>query len=204
MITIALVDTSLDEALRQAVSTLLEGGIIAYPTETIYGLGVKYDNEKALRRLYEIKDRPREKTIPIIIGSVEQLSLLVNSFNDKAECLMQKFWPGPLTLIFDARSGLNSYITCSDKIAIRIPGESFALDLARAAGFPITATSANISGLPAARNVAMIRKYFNDRIDLIINGGTSQNTQPSTIVDVTRGTPLILREGAISSSRILI
>ncbi len=192
----------MDEALRLAVLTLLEGRIIAYPTETIYGLGAKYDNEKALIRLYDLKHRPHEKTIPIIIGGVEQLSLLVNSVNDTARLLMQKFWPGPLTLVFYARSGLNSYITCTDKIAIRIPGESFALDLVNKAGFPITATSANISGFPPASNTAMISKYFNDRLDLIVNGGTSQNTQPSTIVDVTRETAVVLREGVISASHI--
>ena len=90
----------------------------------------------------------------------------------------------------------------TDKIAVRIPGESFALDLVRAAGFPITATSANISGLPAARDASMISEYFNDRLDLIIDGGTSRNTQPSTIVDVTGQTAVVLREGAISASRI--
>ncbi len=153
-------------------------------------------------RLYELKHRPHEKTIPIIIGSVEQLSLLVNSVNETAADLIRRFWPGPLTLVFDARRGLSSYITCTDKIAVRIPGQSFALDLVRASGFPITATSANISGLPAARDVSMISEYFNDRLDLIIDGGTSQNTQPSTIVDVTRQTAVVLREGAISASRI--
>jgi len=188
--------------IERAVLSLFHGGIIAYPTETLYGLGAKYDNEQALMRLYELKRRPHENTIPIIIGSVEQLSLLVNSVNETAADLIRKFWPGPLTLVFAARSGLISYITCADKIAVRIPGESFALDLVRAAGFPITATSANISGFPAARDVSMISEYFNDRLDLIIDGGTSQNTQPSTIVDVTRQTAVVLREGAISASRI--
>ena len=188
--------------IERAVLSLFHGGIIAYPTETLYGLGAKYDNEQALMRLYELKRRPHENTIPIIIGSVEQLSLLVNSVNETAADLIRKFWPGPLTLVFAARSGLSSYITCADKIAVRIPGQSFALDLVRAAGFPITATSANISGFPAARDVSMISEYFNDRLDLIIDGGTSQNTQPSTIVDVTRQTAVVLREGAISASRI--
>lgn len=153
-------------------------------------------------RLYDLKRRPREKTIPIIIGSAEQLSVLVNSVNETAAALIRKFWPGPLTLVFYARSGLSGYITCADKIAVRIPGESFALDLVRSAGFPITATSANISGLPAAKDAAMISEYFGERLDLIIDGGAAQNTQPSTIVDVTRGKAVVLREGAISALRI--
>lgn len=203
MFTIKISDNKSNESLRHAVLTLSDGGIVAYPTETIYGLGVKYDDEKALMRLYALKHRPHEKTIPIIISSVNQLSLLVPSVNSTAQYLIEKFWPGPLTLVFDALSGLNSYITCADKIAVRIPGESFALDLVRAAGFPITATSANLSGRPAARDVTMISMYFNDHIDLIIDGGTSQGSQPSTIVDVTRQKAVILREGAIAASRIL-
>ena len=202
MPTLYLSTENTDRLIAQAVSSLLDGGIIAYPTETLYGLGARYNNEQALTRLYELKRRPHEKTIPIIIGGVEHLSLLVNSVSETAADLIQNFWPGPLTLVFDARSGLSSYITCADKIAVRIPGESFALDLVRAAGFPITATSANISGLPAARDVSMISEYFNDRLDLVIDGGTSRNTQPSTIVDVTRQTAVVLREGAISASRI--
>ena len=203
MPTLHLSPKNTDRLIEQAVSSLFHGGIIAYPTETLYGLGARYDNEQALMRLYELKRRPHEKTIPIIIGTVEHLSLLVNSISETAADLIRKFWPGPLTLVFDARSGLSSHITCTDKIAVRIPGESFALDLVRAAGFPITATSANISGLPAARDVSMISEYFYDRLDLIIDGGTSRNTQPSTIVDVTRQTAVVLREGAISASSIL-
>jgi L-threonylcarbamoyladenylate synthase len=202
MPTLYLSAENTNRLIVQAVLSIFHGGIIAYPTETLYGLGAKYDNEQALMRLYELKRRPHEKTIPIIIGSIEQLSLLVNSVNETAADLIKKFWPGPMTLVFDARSGLSSYITCNNKIAVRIPGESFALDLVRAAGFPITATSANISGLPAARDASMISEYFNDRVDLIIDGGTSQNTQPSTIVDVTRQTAVVLREGAISARRI--
>jgi len=154
---------------------------------------------RLLMRLYELKRRPHEKTIPIIIGSGGTF-ISTGKFNKRDGCRLDTeilAWPAYAGL--RCPSGLSSHITCTDKIAVRIPGESFALDLVRAAGFPITATSANISGLPAARDVSMISEYFYDRLDLIIDGGTSRNTQPSTIVDVTRQTAVVLREGAISA-----
>ncbi|HMK55343.1 MAG TPA: L-threonylcarbamoyladenylate synthase [Dissulfurispiraceae bacterium] len=188
------------EAVRLSVSKLFDGGIIAYPTETLYGLGAKYDNNAALARLFELKRRPRERTLPIIIGCVEQLEILANAVNETAEGLIRRFWPGPLTLVFDAKSGLNEHITCNGKIAVRIPGRSFALDLARSAGFPITATSANISGEPAAGNISMIETYFDHKLDLAVDGGEAIGSVPSTIVDVTGETAVVLREGAISAS----
>jgi len=183
---------------------MMNGGTIAYPTETIYGLGAKYDDENALKKLYRVKQRPCEKTVPIIIGSIEQLSLLAEDVSNAAADLIARFWPGPLTLIFRARSGLNSYITWNGKVAIRIPGASFALDLVRASSFPITATSANISGLPPARTAARIADYFADTLDLIIDGGESPTAVPSTIVDVTDNTPVVIREGAIKTSLLFV
>jgi L-threonylcarbamoyladenylate synthase len=204
MIPVKLKDANADEMIRRAISIMMTGGVIAYPTETIYGLGAKYDDDSALIRLYGLKQRPREKTVPIIIGSIEQLSLLVEFVNNTAADLISRFWPGPLTLIFRAKSGLNRHITSNRKVAVRIPGASFALTLVRAACFPITATSANISGLPPARNTAMIADYFADSLDLIIDGGESPTVVPSTLVDVTNNTPVVLREGAIKTSLLFV
>ncbi len=191
-----------EEVIQRAVSILVGGGIIAYPTETTYGLGARYDEGTALKKLYDLKRRPHEKAMPIIIGSVDQLSLLAVDVNDKAADLISRFWPGPLTLVLCARNGLNDYITSEQKVAVRIPGESFALQLVRAAGVPITATSANISGRPPAINAEMVAGYFAAGLDLIIDGGKSQTALPSTIVDVTGKTPIVLREGALSISNI--
>ncbi|MBE0427012.1 MAG: threonylcarbamoyl-AMP synthase [Nitrospirae bacterium] len=186
-----------------AVETLKKGGIIAYPTETFYGLGVKFDIEDSLKRLFEIKKRPEEKAIPLIIGNKELLHTLTSSINNKAMVLINRFWPGPLTLIFSARDNLSDYITAGTcTIAVRIPGESFALQLAKAAGFPITATSANPSGMPPALNVETVTKYFGDKIDLIIDGGHSPGGSPSTIVDVTGDDIKIVREGTIDRKQI--
>ncbi len=192
-----------DEIIRQAISVLNGGGIIAYPTETLYGLGAKIDDEAALKRLYDMKRRPREKTIPIIIGSAAQLCLLAESVNQTAHDLIERFWPGPLTLIFNALKGLSAYVTSDHKIAVRVPGESFALQLARSAMFPITATSANISGMPPARNASMVQDYFGESIDMIIDGGESSSPVPSTIIDVTQEPAVVLREGVIEVSGFL-
>lgn len=194
---IKLNSENLDETVKAAISVLVKGGIVAYPTETFYGLGVKYDIESALKRLYEIKKRPREKTMPLIIGNIEQLSLLTYAVNNSAWKLTKKYWPGPLTIIFRARSGLSEYIVSRGKIAVRIPGESFALKLAQAAGFPLTATSANISGRPPADSAQTILDYFNHNLDLIIDGGMTESKSPSTIVDTSEDRIKILRKGLL-------
>lgn len=194
---IKLTDENIGEVINKAIAVLKNGGIVAYPTESFYGLGVKYDIEPALKRLYEIKKRPQEKAMPLIIGSMEELFLITDSVNESASDLINRFWPGPLTILFRARSGLSEYIVSKNKVAVRIPGESFALRLARAAGFPITSTSANISGMPPADSASMVSDYFEKDIDLIIDGGKTKGRLPSTIVDITGDMPKTIRQGPI-------
>lgn len=189
----------MEQVLHQAVGMLKNGGIIAYPTETFYGLGVKFDLEDSLKTLYDIKQRPEEKAMPLIIGNKELIPIVAKSVNKIAVSLMDRFWPGPLTLIFPAIESLSEYITAgTHKVAVRIPGESFALQLAKTAKFPITATSANPSGLPPARDAETVIRYFGDKIDLVIDGGTTSGGLPSTIVDITENKINILREGVIN------
>ena len=191
-------ELSLAETVQKAVEILLSGGIVAYPTETFYALGVKFDMEDSLNKLYTIKQRPVEKAIPLIIGHRELLSILTSSVNRTAMSLMDRFWPGPLTLVFPAIGNLSDYISAgTHTVAVRIPGESFALQLAKSAQFPLAATSANISGRSPARDAKTVIEYFNDMIDLIIDGGKTPGGLPSTIVDVTGDNVRILREGII-------
>ncbi len=190
-------ETSITVAVIEAIAVLDVGGIVAYPTETFYGLGVKFDIENSLKRLYGIKQRPKEKAMPLIIGDKGLLSLIVASVNDTAISLMERFWPGPLTILLPAKGGLSEYIVSEGRVGVRIPGESFALYLAKEAGFPITATSANISGMPPAENAETVLTYFGDKIDLIVDGGPTPGGFPSTIVDVIEEEIRILREGAI-------
>jgi L-threonylcarbamoyladenylate synthase len=191
------------KTLRSAADCILQGGIIAYPTETVYGLGARYDDEQALERLYRLKRRPEDKTMPLIIGDVASLNLLAEFVTDPARILISTYWPGPLTLIFRARKGLSGFITRDSGIALRMPGESFALDLVRTVGMPITSTSANISGMPPAHNALSAAEYFGHDIDMIVDGGESPAEKPSTIVDVTQEEVRILRKGPISLSDIV-
>ncbi len=198
MFVLRLNKENVEHALHYAVDILIEGGIIVYPTDTFYGLGVKFDREDSLQKLYKIKQRPDEKALPLIIGSRDLLTHIVSSINDQAVSLMNRFWPGPLTLLLPAKEYLSGYITAgTNSVAVRIPGESFALRLAQYARFPITATSANPSGKLPAQDTETVVKYFGDTIDLIIDGGPTKGTLPSTIVDVRGKNIEILREGAI-------
>ena len=202
MIHIAIKENNTDEAVGKAIDELQKGGIIAYPTETFYGLGVKFDMPDALKRLYGLKKRPHDKAMPVIIGDSRLLSEVVDEEWLKnipltAQSLMDEHWPGPLTLLFPAKDGLSEHLTAgTGRIAVRVPGESFALCLAKKAGFPITATSANLSGMPPAENAEMVKKYFDGGIDMLIDGGQTAGGTPSTIVDVTKDVPVIIRRGA--------
>lgn len=187
------------QALNLALGAINRGGIIAYQTETFYGLGARFDIEKTIERLYEIKKRPHEKAMPLIIGHAALLHVVTASVNKVAVSLMDKFWPGPLTLIFHAKEGLSDLITAgTHKVAVRIPGDSFALELAKLINLPITATSANPSGKSPARNVETVIQYFGDKIDLVVDCGPAPGGLPSTIVDVTGDKIKIMREGAVS------
>jgi|WetSurMetagenome_2_1015567.scaffolds.fasta_scaffold62779_2 L-threonylcarbamoyladenylate synthase len=191
------------KTLISAAERILKGGIIAYPTETVYGLGARYDDDRTLRRLYRLKKRPADKTMPLIIGGIPDLDLLVGSIPDSAKKIIEIFWPGPLTIVFRAKKNLSSFVTRDSGIAVRMPGESFALRLVRAVGMPITSTSANISGMPPAGNAATAAEYFGSEIDMIVDGGASPANMPSTIIDVTQKDFRILREGVISLTDIL-
>ena len=198
-------ETNMEQVLRHAVDALKNGSIIAYPTETFYGLGTKFDMEDSLKRLYDIKQRPKEKPMPLIIGNNKLLSVVAVNVNQIALSFIDKFWPGPLTLILPAKKNLSEYITAgTGKVAVRIPGESFALSLAKTADFPISATSANLSGMPPAQDTEAVIRYFGDKIDLIFDSGSSTGGLPSTIVDVIGDEINILREGAISRESIKI
>lgn len=192
----------------KVVDILQCGDIVAYPTETFYALGVKFDMHDALRKLYELKKRPHEKAMPVIIGDRSLLSALVSAewlsnIPETARLLMDRFWPGPLTLLLPAKEDLSEYLTANTgMIGVRIPGESFAFQLAQRAGFPITATSANISGLPPAENADMVRGYFGDEVDFLIDGVQAPGGLPSTIVEVSGNNIRIIREGAIAEAAI--
>ncbi len=192
-----------EEVIDEAISVLDRGGIIAYPTETFYGLGVRFDKPESLKRLYDLKKRPLEKVMPLIIGDVSQLKLIVDNdwlshMPDEVNRLITTYWPGPLTILMPARSGLSEFlIGPNNTVAVRIPGESFALCLAKKSGFPFTATSANISGMPPADEARRVIEYFDYSLDLLIDGGKTPGRLPSTVIDATVKGFRIIREGIL-------
>ncbi|MEO5356630.1 MAG: L-threonylcarbamoyladenylate synthase [Nitrospirae bacterium YQR-1] len=189
------------EVLDEAAQALSEGRLIAYPTETFYALGVACDNKEALRRLFELKGRPENKPFPLIAGSVETIERKVAVVDKPALALGRTHWPGALTILLKAKDGHCSEFILNEagKVAVRIPGESFALALARRLNYPITSTSANPSGLVPAADAATVVKYFGtEAIDIVIDGGCTPGGLPSTILEVTAdGRIKILRAGAI-------
>jgi L-threonylcarbamoyladenylate synthase len=186
------------EVLEKSLKVLKDGGVIAYPTESFYALGVLAIDEAAVKRLCRIKNRPANKPLPVIVSDIETLKSIVKSVPLQSEILMKKFWPGPLTIIFEAVSGLPALLTGgSERIAARIPGESVALHLSRIARLPVTATSANPSGSAPARRAQEVIDYFGESIDLVIDAGETPGGKPSTIVDVTVMPLKILRAGRI-------
>ncbi|MCE5312429.1 MAG: threonylcarbamoyl-AMP synthase [Nitrospiraceae bacterium] len=185
------------DAVSRAAAVIKGGGVVACPTETFYCLAVRYDDPAALNRLYTIKNRPSEKSFPIIIGSMEQLYLLTQHIPPEARSLASKYWPGPLTILFDAAQGLNDSLVYKGKVAARMAGKSFAFDLSAVSGLPITATSANMSDMPPSVTAADVLSYFGEALDMIIDAGAAPGGLPSTIVDVSGSSIMVLRHGAV-------
>ncbi|MDA8077631.1 MAG: L-threonylcarbamoyladenylate synthase [Nitrospiraceae bacterium] len=191
-------------AVTKARDMITAGGVIAFPTETFYGIGVRYDDADALQRLYALKRRSADKALPLIIGSRDLLPLVSCAADPLALLLAERFWPGPLTILMGARRDLPDLITAgTGKVAVRIPGPSFALDLVRSLPFPITATSANISGSPPASDPEDVLRYFDGMLDMLIDAGTAPGGRPSTIIEVIEGKIALLREGAVSYESIV-
>jgi len=191
-------------ALIDAAKEIKGGGIVAFPTETFYGLGVLYSDTEALTKLFELKRRPKDKPMPLIIGDVPSLAVIASPPDKVARKIIERFWPGPLTVLLAAKPGLPDLITGgSGKVAVRVPGRSFALDLARAVGYPLTATSANISGMPPSEGPDDVIGYFGDTITLLIDGGRAPGGKPSTIIDISRGDIALVRPGAVPYEEIL-
>jgi L-threonylcarbamoyladenylate synthase len=191
-------DGSLDEIVKKSLNILKEGGIIAYPTESFYALGVPATDENSVRKLFDLKQRPEDKALPLIVGDNYTLITCVKKIPSQAEVLMARFWPGALTLIFEAKEHIPALLTGgTGKVAVRIPGESVAFQFISKLRLPVTATSANPSSLPPADSPEAVVAYFGKRIDLLIDAGKTPGGKPSTIVDVTVSPPKVLRQGSI-------
>lgn len=193
-----------DESLiKAAVNILKKGGIIAFPTETFYGLGADAGNVEAVEKIYRIKGRNPQNPIPLIIGNTRDMTGLVEDIPETGRKLMKKFWPGGLTIVFRASSNVLPRLTGgTGKIGIRLSSNIIASQLAKTLSNPITATSANPSGAGECISADEVIDCLKDKIDAIIDGGRTPGGLGSTIVDVTTDPVTVLREGIIPSSSI--
>lgn len=183
--------------LSSAVRVLRQGGIVALPTESSYGLAVDVYNERALRRLYHVKQRAEEKPLLVLVNSREGVAGLVREIPFQYKRLMAQFWPGPLTLIFPAAPQLSSILTGgSETVGVRHSPYQLASALVDNFGGPITATSANLSGKPPCTSAKDVEEIFGNGVDMIIDGGDATG-KPSTIVTLKRGELTVLREGQL-------
>ncbi|MFH2012140.1 MAG: L-threonylcarbamoyladenylate synthase [Pseudomonadota bacterium] len=201
MIKVVKVEPIIPDTLIISEAALLinKEGVVVYPTETLYGLGVNALSENAVGKVFNIKGRNYEKPIPILINKREILSEFVIYVPEKAENLIEKFWPGGLTIIFEASSKLPSLLTGNTgKIGIRISNNPIAQELVKQADVPITATSANISGQSGCTSASEVYESLGNRVDLILDGGKTQGSLGSTVIDVTCTPFKIVREGVIS------
>ncbi|MBI1820715.1 MAG: threonylcarbamoyl-AMP synthase [Nitrospirae bacterium] len=186
-----------DPVLKEAALRVKEGKIIVFPTDTLYGIGVDIYNDRAIDRVFLIKKRDSGSPILILIEKPSDLFPLVKKVPPAGRELIDRFWPGPLTLIFDASESLSPRLTGNTgKIGIRCPDSRLVQRLLSFLKSPITATSANRSHEPPCQNASEAEKYFGNQVDLILDGGTLVS-EPSTVADVTGGTIKIIRQGKI-------
>lgn len=188
--------------IQTALEILQNGGIVALPTDTVYGLGALAFDNKAIESIYVAKNRPIEKAIPVLVGDVKDFEVVASSIPQMAKRFAEKFLPGPLTCVIPKKSSLPPAISATDTVAVRIPNHARALNLLKLTG-AMAVTSANISGQESPVSAEEVYKQLNGRIPLILDGGKTFGGIPSTLVDCTGEMPVILREGPISLEQLL-
>lgn len=190
-------------ALEQAIASLQRGGIVAYPTDTVYGMGASLHFPGSLRRMFEIKGRQREKTLPVLLASSADLATVSTGVDPRLLMLAGRFWPGPLTVAVPARASLPAEVIAADgTVGVRVPAHSVALTLAQRCGGALATTSANTSGRAPARCAQEIGEPIRSLVDVVLDGGIARGGTASTVVRQEGATITIIREGAIASAHI--
>ncbi len=191
------------ETIHQAAALINKGGLVVFPTSTFYGLGAHAFDTEAVGRIFRVKRRDPKKPILILIANLDDLNTLVQLIPNAATRLIEAFWPGGLTLVFQAADVLPKNLTGhSGKIGIRLAGHPVASALAKAAGNPITGTSANISGRRGCSAVGRLDREVRNQVDLVLDAGKLRGAVGSTVVDVSEDSPRILRQGVISEEEV--
>ena len=190
--------------IEEAAGVIRRGGVVVFPTRCLYGLGADAMNPIAVERVIRIKQRPPDNPILVLIHAEKQLEMLVEKIPPAATAIMAAFWPGRVTLVFDARSSLPGLLTAqTGKIGVRLPGHPAAAAILGQVKSPVTGTSANLSGSPGCSRLSDLGPEITGQADLVLDGGTLQGGSGSTVVDVTEAPPRILREGQVTAGEIM-
>lgn len=194
----------LQKQVKKGIQILKTGGIVAFPTDTVYGLGARFDNTPAVERIYQVKQRPRTIALPLLLADTVQIGDVAVDVPPIALRLAESFWPGALTLVLRKSKFVSDLVTAGENtVAARIPAHPVPLALIRGVGVPIIGTSANLSSQSSPLTADEVSAQLDGKIDLIIDGGKCPLGRESTIIDVTGPLPLMLREGAIPQAEIL-
>lgn len=189
--------------LKEPAKIIKNGGIVIFPTETVYGIGANAFDEEAVKKIYEIKQRNFNKPISLLVNDMKMVEMVARDITSSEYALMEAFFPGPFTIILKKKDCVPNIVTAnSESVGIRMPSGEIARKLIEYAGIPIATPSANISGKPSGTNVPNIINDFNEKIDYIIDGGESKIGVASTIVQVIDNVPHILRQGIITKEEI--
>lgn len=191
---------SIKNAIKEASEVLAGGGIIAYPTDTLYGLGVDADNSEAMKKLYELKKRTEKRSISLMLSGIEMLNNIFTDLSSGEKNLIDEFLPGELTIVL--KKPANSKFVSGQTVGIRIPRNKFCNELVKHYGKPITTTSVNMAGGKPAKNADEVMNYFSGKVNLLIDGGESPNQEGSTVVQAKGDEIKILRQGAIRADDI--
>lgn len=184
--------------IQKAVSALRNGGVIAIPTDTVYGLGADAFNVDAVQKLYHIKGRPEEKPIPLVLGSVADIDKVAQNIPDFFYHLTKKYWPGGLTIIVESKNLLSQLTAGGNTVGIRIPNHGLLLEILHEFGGPMAITSANLSGDAASTSPQELGLELTNKLDYIVDDGKTPGPIPSTVYDISISPPVIRREGIIS------
>ena len=193
-----------DPAVIEEAATLLRAGeVIAIPTETVYGLAADGLNEKAVAKIFALKERPADRPLVLFVSDPTEVERLTKGMSDKARQLIRAFWPGPLTIVLRRAEEVSRTVTAGgETVGIRCPDDAVARELARVLGRPLATSSANISGAEAPRDAAGVMRQLGGKIPMILDGGPTRIGIPSTVVDLTVDPAAIVREGAVGKERL--
>ncbi len=194
---------NIEVAVAEAVRLLREGGLVAFPTDTVYGVGAHAFQARAVARLYQAKLRSRKKAIPLLLARAADLALVTEYVPPRAHRLIESFWPGGLTLILPKGEAVPAIVSANGPtVAVRLPDHPLTLALIAALDAPLAATSANLAGHPSPVTADEVVRGLGEGVDLIIDGGRCPGGVPSTVLDLTTEPPLVLRQGAVTREEI--